>query len=347
VRKLSEKIKLSHGAGGVETHELIRKVLLPDISLKKVYDGIGLDEMDDSATIPLKSLSLSSKVVVTTDSYTVSPIFFPGGNIGSLAATGTINDLAVMGARPIAVLDSIVVEEGFSVEQLRQIVNSFIEIVNLEGVALIGGDLKVMPKGTLDKIVITSVGIGLAKGEVIKDSEVKVGDKIIVSGGIGEHGAAILLAQLGLDAESEEIVSDVQTVTKIMESAMSVGGVHAAKDPTRGGIAMALNEFASKSKVVIVIEEERIPIKQAVRNYSEMLGIDPLALACEGRVLMSVDSMLADDILASIKRLGFKDASIIGEVSEKREDGCVVLRTISGGIRMLEPPIGELVPRIC
>lgn len=344
---MSEKIKLSHGAGGVETHELIRKVLLPDISLKKVYDGIGLDEMDDSATIPLKSLSLSSKVVVTTDSYTVSPIFFPGGNIGSLAATGTINDLAVMGARPIAVLDSIVVEEGFSVEQLRQIVNSFIEIVNLEGVALIGGDLKVMPKGTLDKIVITSVGIGLAKGEVIKDSEVKVGDKIIVSGGIGEHGAAILLAQLGLDAESEEIVSDVQTVTKIMESAMSVGGVHAAKDPTRGGIAMALNEFASKSKVVIVIEEERIPIKQAVRNYSEMLGIDPLALACEGRVLMSVDSMLADDILASIKRLGFKDASIIGEVSEKREDGCVVLRTISGGIRMLEPPIGELVPRIC
>lgn len=343
---MSSRIKLSHGAGGLETHELIKKILC-NINLKNVFNGIGLDEMDDSATIPIKNLDESFQVVVTTDSYTVNPIFFPGGNIGSLAATGTINDLAVMGAKPIAVLDSIVVEEGFQMEQLKEIIASFINVVNSENVALVGGDLKVMPKGTLDKIVITSSGIGLVRGKVIKDSEVKVGDKIIVSGGIGEHGAAILLAQMGLDAESEEITSDLQPLTKIMEIAMNIGGVHAAKDPTRGGIAMALNEFASKSNVIIEVEEENIPIKNAVRTYSEMLGIDPLSLACEGRVLMAIDKNFAEDVLKSIKKLGFEEASIIGKVSGKKEKGQVILETISGGIRALEPPIGELVPRIC
>ena len=245
------KIKLSHGAGGAETHKIIKEVILPKVDLRRALNGIGLDEMDDSATIPIKN----AEVVITTDSYTVNPIFFPGGNIGSLAATGTINDLAVMGAKPIAMMDSIVVEEGFPIDDLDEIIRSFVNVVRSERAALIGGDFKVMPRGAVDKMIITATGVGLALNGVIKDSGAKVGDKIIISGGIGEHGAAILAAQMGIDVEGEKLKSDHMPITGLMEAALKIGGIHAAKDPTRGGIAMALNEFAEKSGTMIVIEE--------------------------------------------------------------------------------------------
>ena len=336
------RIKLAHGSGGVETHELIDKLVRNIVKKPSVKNGVGLREMDDGATIPTHDVH----IVVTTDSYTVNPIFFPGGNIGSLAATGTLNDLAVMGAEPLAVLDSIVVEEGFPLDDLRTIVNSFVRVLEEEDVSLIGGDFKVMPKGSLDKIIITATGIGVAK-RILLDSNVKVGDKIIVSGTIGEHGAAIMAAQLGIDADSEGLISDHKPLTRLMQEILKIGGVHAAKDPTRGGLAMALNEFAKKSKKIILVYEESIPIRREVKAYCEMLGIDPMSLACEGRVLLSVSGEKAEEVLEKLHSIGYKHAAIIGDVKKEGENGNVVIKTISGGMRILEPPMGEIVPRIC
>ena len=274
------KVTLAHGAGGRDTLEIIETLFLKRFKKVRFGNGVGLPELDDGASIPL---GRGKQLIVTTDSYTVNPIFFPGGNIGKLAATGTINDLVVMGAEPVVALDSIVVEEGFPLDDLIKIIDSIREVLEGENVALIGGDFKVMPKGSIDKIVITMTGIGITD-RVLLDSNVRVGDKIIVSGSIGEHGATILALQSGVDVESSNLRSDCQPLTKVMKTALSVGGVHAAKDPTRGGLAMALNEFAKKSNVGIMVWEDKIPIKDEVRMYSEMLGIDPLTVANEGKV---------------------------------------------------------------
>ncbi len=337
-----EYITLAHGAGGKEMSELIERTIISRIKNRKVDQGVGLDERDDSATIPLGDMH----VVITTDSYTVNPIFFPGGNIGKLAITGTINDLAVIGAKPLAIVDALIVEEGFPLDRLEKIIKAMIEVAEQEDIAIIGGDFKVMPKGAIDKIVITTTGIGLVKKEnMILDSGLKPGDKIVVSGTIGEHGATILALQSGIDVEGE-LSSDCAPVTKIMEICRKIGGVHAAKDPTRGGIAMALNELARKSKVMIILEEEKIPIREEVRTYCEMLGIDPLYLACEGRVVVGVKAEKAEELVKELRKAGYEEANIIGEVKEGRE-GYVLMKTIVGGIRIVEMPIGEIVPRIC
>ena len=338
---MSEIIKLVHGAGGVETQKIIKE-LIANFTLRKVKNGTGIDELDDSALIPI---SKDEYLAITMDSYTVNPIFFPGGDIGKLAACGTINDVAVMGAKPIAILDSIVVEEGFPKDTLLRIMSSFRRVIEKEKIALIGGDFKVMPKGSLDKIIISTVGVGIVKKKnLLTDFNVKPGDKIIVSGSVGEHGTVILALQLGLDLGN--LKSDCDTVTRIIEVAQQIGGIHAAKDPTRGGLAMALNEFAQKSKVTIVIDEEKIPIKEEVRSCTEMLGVDPLALACEGRVVLAVDKEKAEDIVKVLRKEGYTEATIIGEVTNE-EPGLVLLRSKVGGLRILEPPLGEIVPRIC
>lgn len=337
------KITLAHGSGGKENESIV-KLLFRNVKIRNIDQGIGLDHFDDGILIPY-----CSKIISSIDSYTVYPIFFPGGDIGKLAATGSINDVAVMGANPVAALDSIIVEEGFDIDDLKRIVNSMITVFENENIALMGGDFKVMPKRKIDKIVITTNVIGILENDIIfLDSNVKEGDKIIVSGTIGEHGAVITALQMGIDADLEGLKSDCEPVTRIMHIAKNIGGVHAAKDPTRGGLAMTLNEFAQKSDIAIYIDEKEIPIRENVKSFSEMLGIDPLYLASEGRVVLAVHPDYADSIVVALKKHGYTDARVIGEAkNDPNWNGYVILETIAGGLRILEKPTGELTPRIC
>ncbi|RLE79559.1 MAG: hydrogenase expression/formation protein HypE [Thermoprotei archaeon] len=342
------KVMLAHGAGGKEMGELLADLFFSRVAenLKKVSGGVGIDFPDDAATIPLPT---GEYLVVSIDSYTVNPIYFPGGNIGKLAACGSINDVLMMGGKPLAMLDAIVVEEGFPLDELDLLVNSFLEVLKEENVPLIGGDFKVMPKGTIDKVVISTVGLGIAKRPII-DVNVREGDKIIVSGSLGEHGATILALQQGMDVKSKGLQSDVRTLTPVMIPLIERCGeyLHAARDPTRGGLAMVLNDWAKDSGTIIVVEEEKIPLKPEVKAYAGMLGIDPLYLASEGVAVLAVESSMAEEVLEFLLERGCENASIIGEVrrSEKYE-GLVLYRSAVGGVRILEAPTGELVPRIC
>jgi hydrogenase expression/formation protein HypE len=324
-------------------NDLIKEVILKNIKNRKVGRGIGLDELDDGATIPINS----EEIVVTGDAYTITPIFFPGGDIGKLAICGTINDLAVMGARPIAIIDTVVVEEGFEIENLNKIFISMNEILEKFDISLIHGDFKVMPKGKLDGIVISTMGIGmLYKKRPILDSGLKEGDKIIVTGPIGDHGIVIISLREGISFKTN-IISDVAPLWNLMKKAMDAGEITAAKDPTRGGLAMALNEMAAKSNVSIWINEDEIPIRNEVKGACEMLGIDYLELACEGRIVMGVKAEDADNVLKAIRSTEEgKDAKIIGYV-KKEMPGYVIMNTIIGGKRIINPPLGEPVPRIC
>jgi hydrogenase expression/formation protein HypE len=342
-------IRVAHGSGGVETSPLLEALIFSRLEerLKKVEGGIGIDFPDDAAAIPIGDGRYS---VVTVDSYTVNPPFFPGGDIGVLAASGSINDVLMMGGRPVAMLDAIVVEEGFPIEDLRKIVDSMMQVLREEGVALIGGDFKVMPRGQLDKIVITTVGIGVAERLIV--DRPKPGDKIVVSGFLGDHGAVILARQMGIVEEGSGggLVSDVKPLTKLMIPLVEKYGgyIHAARDPTRGGLAMVLNDRAKASGTVIVVEEAAVPLRPQVVSYANTLGIDPFALASEGAAVLAVDPNVAEEVVEYMKKLGFENAAVIGEVrSSERYRGYVLLKTVVGGLRILEAPRGDLVPRIC
>ena len=347
-----EYITLAHGAGGLEMRELLEKLFFKRVEerLKRVEGGVGIDVADDAATIPLPG---GKYLVVSTDSYTVNPIFFPGGNIGVLAACGSINDVLMMGGKPLAALDSIIVEEGFSLRDLEIVVDSMLEVFRQEGVALIGGDFKVMPRGQVDKIVVTTTTIGVSENPIVDYP--KPGDKILVSDYVGDHGAVILLAQVGLAESVEELSkgllkSDVKPLTKLMLPLTSRyrDCITAARDPTRGGLAGVLNEWAEKSGVLIVVREDNIPIREPVARYASALGVDPLYLASEGVAVLSLKEECADEVLEYVRSLGFENARIIGEVKETDMfRGYVALETSVGGLRLVEPPRGELVPRIC
>jgi len=341
-------VRLSHGSGGEETSELLSELLLsrvPD-GMKRVPGGLGIDFPDDGAVIPVGDRFL----IVSTDSYTVNPPFFPGGNIGMLAATGSINDVVVMGAKPIAGLDSVIVEEGFPLEELDVILGSLIEVFEREGVALVGGDFKVMPKGGIDRIAITTTVLGIAEKPIVDLP--KEGDKLVVTDYVGDHGAVIMMLQMGLgDVEELKcgmLKSDAKPLTPLLPVIKAYSGeVNAARDITRGGLGGVLNDWARNSGSVLVVEGN-LPIREPVRRYSEMLGIDPIYLASEGAALFSVSKDAADDFLEALRRKGFENARIIGEVrrSEKYK-GFVLMKTVVGGLRVVEPPRGELVPRIC
>jgi len=338
-----ERIVLAHGAGGVETSEILQRLIFSKVppGLKRVEGGVGIDFPDDAAAIPING----GYLVVTTDSYTVSPPYFPGGNIGTLAASGTINDVVMMGARPMAALDAIIVEEGFPVKTLEDIVESMISIFAKEGVALIGGDFKTMPKGQIDGVVITTVGIGISKGPVIVDKP-REGDKIVVTDFVGDHGGVILASRLGLEAN---IVSDVKPLTNLLPVLEKYRPyIHAARDPTRGGLAMVLNDWAKATNTVIVIDQGRVKVRDSTRAIADMAGIDPLYLASEGVAVLAVDAAVAEEVVEELGKAGFPEAYIAGEVrkSEKYR-GIVLARTEVGGYRILEAPRGELVPRIC
>lgn len=335
-----DQITITHGAGGAVMQELIESRILKN--LKRLdAGGIGLRELDDGATIPFNGRNL----VLTTDSHVVKPLFFPGGDIGRLAVAGTINDLAVMGASPIALTSSLIIEEGFPLEEFDRIMESMSQTLEEVDVPLITGDTKVMGRGEIDGLVINTTGIGVAE-KVISDAGLRVGDKILVTGSIGDHGMALLACRAGFNFETE-LKSDVSPISGLIAEALKVGSITAMKDPTRGGLANALNEMAQKGRVGITVYEERIPLKEEVQGLSEILGISPLEIGNEGKAIIAVEEAKAEAVLEVLKSqpLG-RDASLIGEVTEEYI-GKVVMMTAVGGKRFLEAPLGDPVPRIC
>lgn len=330
------KVNLMHGAGGEVMGELLRIIT----NLKHTNaGGIGLESLDDGAVIPMNG----QNVVFTTDSHVVSPIFFPGGDIGRIAVCGTINDLAMMGGRPIALSCGMVIPEGFEVADLERIVASMDIALGECGANLVTGDTKVLERGALDTIIINTAGIGIAD-RVVRDNGLLPGDAIVVSGTIGDHGIAIMAHREGFDFGGQ-IHSDVAPLWMLVERALAAGDIHAMKDPTRGGFANAINEMAKKSGVGVVIEEEALPFKKNVRSAAGMLGIDPLEVANEGKVVMGVAPGDAEAVLAALRSHPYgRDAAIVGRVVEGSH---VVMRTAIGGERFIEPPIGDPVPRVC
>ena len=335
------KIESAHGGGGKIMQRLLEDVIIPSFGRRKL-GTVGLDEMDDGATLKTNGTSL----IVCTDAHTVQPLFFPGGNIGTLTACGTINDLAVMGAKPLAMTNTVIVEEGFEIETLQTILASLNEIIEPLGIAMIAGDTKVMPPGTLDALVMSTTGIGLVYSEKpVTDAGAQVGDDIIATGPIGDHGTVILAHREGLKFETD-ITSDVAPLWEPVRDCLDVGGVHAMKDPTRGGTAVAVNEIASKSNLEIKLEESLVPVRPAVNTFCEILGLNPLHMSCEGTAIMAVDSSLTDDILKALrKHESTKDAQVIGKAQEGTAR--VLMKTSIGGTKIIQVPYGEPVPRVC
>jgi hydrogenase expression/formation protein HypE len=338
---MAEILSMSHGAGGEDMHYLLKEVILKKIKNRKISGGLGLDELDDSGTVPFNGEYL----VFTTDSYVVKPFFFPGGDIGRLAVCGTINDICVMGANPLTISLSLIIPEGFRKKDLEKILNSIDSTSQEVGVPIITGDTKVVEKESLDSIIINTSGLGLTD-HVICDSGLQVGDKIIISGTLGDHGISLLAFREGLDFEVK-LTSDVAPMKELIFKALSIGKINAMKDPTRGGLANSLNELAEKSQVCIKIFEDKLPFNPGVKAAAEMLGIDPLHVANEGKVVLGVSNELAEEILKAIKKTKYgKHAEIIGEVISD-PPGKVFMETIVGGERLVEKPIGDPIPRVC
>jgi hydrogenase expression/formation protein HypE len=341
VSSTPERISPLHGAGGRLMEQLLAEHVLPHVGGRSV-GRIDLSALDDGATIELPA---SGELVMTTDSHVVKPIFFPGGDIGTLAAAGTLNDLAVMGARPLALSLAFILEEGFLVAEVDRIVRSFAETLRGSDATVVCGDTKVMGRGELDGVVINTTGLGVAD-PAIRDAGARPGDIILVSGTIGDHGMALLAAREEFHLDSP-LVSDVASLWPLIRTVLPLGGIHAMKDPTRGGLAAALNEMARKSGTTMEIDAGAVPIREPVLGLSDLLGISPLEVANEGKAILIVKLSVADRCLQRLRShpLG-RDAAIIGRVSEAFP-GRVVLSTPVGGRRFLEMPLGDPVPRIC
>ncbi len=343
---------MSHGAGGTIMQGLIREIIVKNLGGSGAE--VPLEALDDSAII--------EDIVLKSDSHTVKPLFFPGGDIGRLAISGTVNDIAVMGAEPLALSSGFIIEEGFLMRDFERIVKSMAETCHEAGVHVITGDTKVMEHGSLEKLVMNTSGIGKRSDALdgniaevrryrpfearwLLDSNLRRGDKIIVSGAVGDHGVAILSFREGYNFGSE-MVSDVAPLNRVIKTLLNVGGIVKIKDPTRGGLANTLNEWSEKSKVGLTIYEDSIPIHEGVRSACEMLGIDPLEVGNEGKIVIAVVPQKAVEVLDALKetREG-RDASIIGEATDDFQE--VVLVTEVGGRRILAPPVGDPVPRIC
>ena len=331
------KILLAHGTGGEETQKLIKNLFL------KYFGNPILNRLDDGAV-----LELSGKLVFSTDSFTVSPIFFKGGDIGKLAVAGTVNDLSVMGARPLYLSVSFIIEEGFGFEELERILISMSEEAKKSGVQIVTGDTKVVPKGQADKIFINTSGIGVLIREGISGNNLREGDIIVVSGTVGDHGACILAEREGLEFELP-VESDCRSLWDLIEPVLKENiEVHAMRDATRGGLAAVLNEWAEQSSVEIEVEEEKIPVKEAVRGLCELLGFDPFHLANEGMVVFAVNPKDADRLLEILRsHPAGREATVIGIVVKNTEKPLVVLKSPYGTSRVLENLSGELLPRIC
>lgn len=334
------EVNMMHGAGGEVMGELLQTLTA---FKNNNAGGIGLESLDDGSTFTVGDKT----VVLTTDSHVVKPLFFPGGDIGRIAVSGTINDLSVMGARPIALTCAMVIEEGFPIADLEKIVASMDEALGEVGASIITGDTKVVEKGSIDGIAINTAGVGVVENYLIRDKNLQVGDKIIVSGNLGDHGMAIVSYREGFDL-GDQLKSDVAPLWKMIEGAILAGGkgaIHAMKDPTRGGFAACMNEMARKAGVKVVVHEEAVPIRESVASAGGLLGIDPLQVANEGKCVMGVAPEAAEKILEALHAHPYgKDARIVGEVVE---GSGVVMLTRIGSERFIEPPMGDPVPRVC
>jgi hydrogenase expression/formation protein HypE len=350
----TEKITMLHGAGGTVMHDLVKNYIV------KYFGGIGsaevpLEAMDDAAVV--------GDIVFKSDSHAVKPIFFPGGDIGRIAISGTVNDISALGAQPYALACGLILEEGLPISDLERILSSMRQTCIEADVGIVTGDTKVVEKGSLGGCVMNVSGIGRRTAalehnlQVVRqhrninarwmlDSNLAAGDKIILSGTIGDHGLAVLSAQQGLTFGSE-IVSDVKPLNRLIQALLGeVGGVVAMKDPTRGGLADALNEWTEKSKVGILIHEDKVPIREDVQTACEMLGLDPLEIGNEGKMIIGIIPEKAEEALEFLKRTPEgKDAQIIGEVTAQFKG--VAMQTLVGGKRIIARPVGDPVPRIC
>jgi hydrogenase expression/formation protein HypE len=345
-------ITMAHGAGGAVMNELVKNYILKHLGGSQAE--VPLEALDDAAVV--------NGIVLKSDSHAVKPLFFPGGDIGKLAVTGTVNDIAVLGAEPIALTSGFILEEGLPIADFERILQSMEETCRQAGVYVVTGDTKVVEKGSLEGCVINTSGIGRRNealerniAEVKKhrsfearwllDTNLRPGDKIILSGTVGDHGLAVLSSREGYSFGSQ-IKSDIAPLNKVIQRLLEVGGIVAMKDPTRGGLSNALNEWSEKSRVGILVEEEKIPIREDVRAACEMLGIDPLEVGNEGKIIIGVVPQKAEEALATLKETEEgRNAQIIGEATG--EFRAVALQTIVGGRRVLTPPIGDPVPRIC
>lgn len=338
MRDRNRTILLAHGSGSKLSHELIEEKLVPPL-----VNPI-LKQLDDSAVFEING----SRFAFTTDSYVVSPIFFPGGDIGRLAVCGTVNDLAMSGANPLYLSLSLIIEEGLSFEELERVLDSIRKAAEEAGVAIITGDTKVVNKGTADKLFINTSGIGVvADGVNISGTNARVGDKIILSGSIGDHGIAVMSQREGLKF-SVPVQSDCAPLNKMVAGMLDVSSkIHCLRDPTRGGLATTLNEIARQSNVGVRIEEEKIVIHEGVRAACELLGFDPLYIANEGKLVAFVAPEDAEKVLQRMRQDLYGDeATIIGEVTDEHR-GKVVMKTRLGASRIVDMLAGELLPRIC
>jgi len=334
---MDENILLAHGSGSKLSHDLIEKLLLPPL------DNPLLAKLDDSAVF-----DFSGRLAFTTDSYVVSPIFFPGGDIGKLAICGTVNDLAMSGATPLYLSLSLIIEEGLALAELKKVVDSIKAATEEAGVKIIAGDTKVVNRGGADKLFINTSGIGVVQqGVDISGANARVADKVILSGAIGDHGIAVMSQREGLKF-SVPVQSDCAPLHGLVSEMLDASSqIHCLRDPTRGGLATSLNEFARQSKVGIRIEEERIPVHDGVRAACELLGFDPLYVANEGKLVAIVASEDAERVLSRMKRNRYGvDACVIGEVADERR-GRVIMKTRLGASRIVDMLSGELLPRIC
>jgi hydrogenase expression/formation protein HypE len=333
-----EVIVLGHGSGGRLTSELVNKVFLPALS------NPSLDRLNDSAEVKAGS----SKLLFTTDSFVVKPLRFPGGDIGSLAVNGTINDLAVAGGQPIGLSAAFILEEGFPIAELVAIVQSMRAAADAAGVAVIAADTKVVERGKADGLFITTSGIGMVTDKIhLGPEHVEPGDAVLVSGPIGDHGIAVMMAREDLEFHGT-IVSDSAPLNGLVGDMLeNAGAIHCMRDPTRGGIATIVNELAKSSSVEILIEETAVPVRSGVRATCEVLGLDPLYVACEGRLVAIVNNAESEKVLATMRRhpLG-RDSCRIGNVT-RGSASRVLLRTAFGTTRLLDILSDAQLPRIC
>ncbi len=336
------RVTLKQGGGGRAMRALIEKLFIREFAAMP-FDGVGLAAMDDGAAIPIGDQWL----VITTDSHVIHPIFFPGGDIGRISVSGTVNDLSMMGVTQfLGITCGVILEEGFPIDQLEAIQRSLVDTCLEAGTVVVTGDTKVMGKRELDGIVINTTGIGMAK-RVVRDNGLRVGDKLVVTGTMGDHGLAVMAARHGLQLEGN-LVSDVAPINGLITRALEAlgTGIVAMKDPTRGGLSSSLHEMAQKSKVGIVLEERKVPLTDAVRSAGEILGIDPLHVANEGKAVIGVAPELAEKLVAVLREhpLG-RNAAIVGTCIAERP-GSIILDT-GFGRRLLAEPEGEPLPRIC
>ncbi len=337
-RVREDRITMSHGAGGKATQSLIEAIFLD------AFRNPLLEPLEDGASL----LIGASRLALTTDSYVVSPLFFPGGNIGDLAVNGTVNDLSMTGAVPMYLTAGFILEEGFAVDDLSRIVASMAAAARVARVQIVTGDTKVVEKGKADGCYINTAGIGLIPAAAnLGVAHARPGDAIIVSGPIGDHGVTIMLARGELDLEAD-VISDTAPLNDLVASLLAATtGVRALRDATRGGVATILNEIARAADVGVLVHEDAIPVRDPVRGAAELLGIDPMYVACEGRMVVVVDGTVADLALSALRaHPAGAEASIIGRVTAEPA-GIVQLKTSFGGTRIVDLLVGDPLPRIC